>query len=97
MITSSLTPWSVISMLPVVYWLNVLFQIRNLEARQNSLLMALEAAKQKNLRDDIAKTEFRLSDTELRLSQMRKSKAQVTDLFCMDETEEFKHFVVSVC
>jgi hypothetical protein len=41
--------------------------------------MALETARQKNLKDAIAETEFRLSDTELRLAQMRKSKAQVTD------------------
>jgi hypothetical protein len=41
--------------------------------------MALETAKQKNLRDAIAETEFRLGDTELRLAQMRKSKARVTD------------------
>ncbi|PNF31614.1 hypothetical protein B7P43_G17187 [Cryptotermes secundus] len=51
-------------------------EIRSLEARQNSLLMALETARQKNLRDAIAETEFRLIDTELRLAQMRKSKAQ---------------------
>jgi hypothetical protein len=39
--------------------------------------MALETARQKNLRDAIAETEFRLSDSELRLAQLRKSKAQV--------------------
>jgi hypothetical protein len=41
--------------------------------------MALETARQKNLRDAIADTEFRLSDTELRLAQMRKSKVRVID------------------
>jgi hypothetical protein len=41
--------------------------------------MTLETARQKNLRDIVAETEFRLSDTELRLAQMRKSKARVID------------------
>jgi phosphoribosyl-ATP pyrophosphohydrolase len=59
--------------------LNILFQIRSLEARRNSLLMALETERQKNLRDAIAETEFRLGNTELRLAQMRKSKARVID------------------
>lgn len=64
-------------------------EIRNLEARKNSLLMALETAKQKNLRDDVAETEFRLSDTELRLAQMKKSKARnasldAHELWCME-------------
>jgi hypothetical protein len=63
----------------VLYWLNVLFQIHTLEARKNSLLMALETAKQKHFKDAITETEFRLSDTELRLAQMRKSKARVID------------------
>lgn len=39
--------------------------------------MALETARQKNLTDTIAETEFKLGETELKLFQMKKSKTQV--------------------
>ncbi|KDR21193.1 uncharacterized protein LOC110828310 [Zootermopsis nevadensis] len=55
-------------------------EIRNLEARKNSLVMALETARQKNLTDTIAETEFKLGETELKLFQMKKSKTQNTTL-----------------
>jgi hypothetical protein len=41
--------------------------------------MALETAKQKDKKDVICQTEFKLGEVEKKLSQMRNSKTQVTE------------------
>ena len=44
--------------------------------------MALETAKQKDKKDAINETVFKLSEVEMKLSQLRKSKTQVTEGSC---------------
>jgi hypothetical protein len=44
--------------------------------------MALETAKQKDKKADINETVFKLSEVEMKLSQLRKSKTQVTEGSC---------------
>jgi hypothetical protein len=61
----------------------LLFQIRYLEARKNSLTMALETARQKNLTKTINETEFKLAETEWKLLKMKKSKTQVIIDCCL--------------
>ena len=44
--------------------------------------MALETAKQKDKKDIISENECKLGEVEMRLSQLRKSKTQVTEGSC---------------
>jgi hypothetical protein len=44
--------------------------------------MALETAKQKEKKDAVIETEFKLGEVELKLSQLRRSKTQVTEGSC---------------
>ena len=44
--------------------------------------MALETAKQKVMKDVITETVSKLSEVEMKLSQLRKSKTQVTEGSC---------------
>jgi len=69
-------------MIGIVNLFSFFLQIRNLEARKNSLSMALETAKQKDKKDVIIETLFKLSEVETKLSQLRKSKTQVTEGNC---------------
>jgi hypothetical protein len=77
-------------MIGTVNWLSVFFQIRNLEARKNSLSMALETAKQKEKKDSVIETELKLGEVELKLSQLRRSKTQVTEGSCLFYTVEIR-------
>jgi hypothetical protein len=45
--------------------------------------MALETAKRREKKDVVGEIEFKLGDVELKLSQLRRSKTQVTEGSCL--------------
>jgi hypothetical protein len=52
--------------------------------------MALETAKQKYKMDVIKETEFKLSEVEMKLSQLRRSKTQVEGSCCLIYTVKIR-------